>query len=159
MQLVSRSCNQIRFWIWSAATRRRFRIFGKRAPSKIPKAATSRRTPYPKFAAPHDLTNRFFIQCLSVGPRHSFTSRRRPLVTSRLISVRVMNQPSAELLERLRTAAELRAAGMGWDVVAARVGAKAGTCSRWPSRHRDLWRALMREALRLTAQDSAIEAR
>ncbi len=70
-----------------------------------------------------------------------------------------MNQPSAELLERLRTAAELRAAGMGWDVVAARVGAKAGTCSRWPSRHRDLWRALMREALRLTAQDSAIEAR
>jgi hypothetical protein len=70
-----------------------------------------------------------------------------------------MNQPTNEFLERLRSAAELRAAGLGWDVVAARVGVKAATCMRWPSQHRDLWRSLMREAERLAEQDGSIEAR
>jgi hypothetical protein len=70
-----------------------------------------------------------------------------------------MNQLSREFLQRLRTAAELRAAGLSWEVVAGRVGRAAATCSRWPSRYADLWRSVFREAVRQSEQESAIEAR
>src|SRR5262245_39431983 len=70
-----------------------------------------------------------------------------------------MNQPSRELLQRLRAAAELRAAGLSWDVVAGRVGRAAATCARWPARYPVLWRSFFRDAVRASEQESAIEAR
>ena len=97
------------------------------------------------------------IDCRAAATTHLPPLSRFHFTT--LLSGSIMNQPSPELLERLRAATELRAAGLSWEVVAGRVGSTVGTCSRWPSRYRDVWHSLMREAVRLTEQESAIEAR
>jgi hypothetical protein len=59
--------------------------------------------------------------------------------------------PSSALARLLVRAAELRAGGTAWEMVAATVGRSVATCRRWPRKYPDLWRraygAAMRENL------------
>src|SRR6185436_19999054 len=67
--------------------------------------------------------------------------------------------PSAEMLQALTVAAELRAVGIAWEVIAGRVGRKPGTCMRWPSMYPEVWRRLLRTAGRYAEEESTNEAR
>ena len=53
--------------------------------------------------------------------------------------------PTDALLTR---AAELRAGGLSWEAVAAKLGRAPGHVRRWPDRFPDRWRAAIREAER-----------
>jgi hypothetical protein len=51
-----------------------------------------------------------------------------------------MNAHSAEMARLLARAAEMRAGGLSWERVAAKVGRSVATCRRWPYTHASLWR-------------------
>ncbi|HET6572972.1 MAG TPA: hypothetical protein VFG68_05165 [Fimbriiglobus sp.] len=55
-------------------------------------------------------------------------------------------------------AAELRAAGSSWEVVAAQVGRAARTVRRWPTLYRARWAAALRAAEARIATEAAAES-
>ncbi len=54
-----------------------------------------------------------------------------------------MNKPNAATLARMRTAAELRAAGLSWEAIAEKIGRHEVSCRRWAERYPDEWRRLL----------------
>jgi hypothetical protein len=58
----------------------------------------------------------------------------------------------------LAEAAELRAAGSSWEVVAAQVGRAARTVRRWPTLYRARWAAALRAAEARIATEAAAES-
>src|SRR6476659_2392780 len=58
----------------------------------------------------------------------------------------------------LAVAAELRAVGHSWAAVAEKVHRKPETCQNWPSRFRDDWTDLLREAQRKRYDETSNEA-
>jgi hypothetical protein len=63
--------------------------------------------------------------------------------------------PSDDLLNH---AAELRAGGLSWEAVAAKVGRSAETVRKWPAAHPDRWKALIHAAERRLAREAGAES-
>lgn len=63
--------------------------------------------------------------------------------------------PPDELLE---LTAELRAGGLSWEVVAAKVGRSAETVRKWPAAYPDRWKAHLHAAERRLAREAAAES-
>jgi hypothetical protein len=55
-------------------------------------------------------------------------------------------------------AAELRAGGMQWDAIAARVGRAANTVRMWPHKHPERWAAALRAAEARVSTEAAAES-
>jgi transposase len=66
------------------------------------------------------------------------------------------NQPPSDDLMTL--AAELRAGGLSWEAVAAKVDRSAETVRKWPTAYPDRWHALLHAAERRLARDAAAES-
>lgn len=66
------------------------------------------------------------------------------------------NKPPPD--ELLTHAAELRAAGLSWEAVAAKVGRSAETARRWPSTYPDRWQALLQAAERRLVCEAGAES-
>ncbi len=58
----------------------------------------------------------------------------------------------------LAEAAELRAAGSGWDAVARKVGRSADAARRWPALYPDRWAAALRDAERRLLAEAGAES-
>lgn len=58
----------------------------------------------------------------------------------------------------LALAAELRAGGMAWDAVAAKVGRATATVRRWPTAYRRKWAAALRAAEAQLVADATAES-
>lgn len=65
------------------------------------------------------------------------------------------NPPPESLLSH---AAELRAGGLGWDAVAAKVGRAADTVRKWPALYPDRWAAALRDAERRLVGEAGAES-
>jgi hypothetical protein len=63
------------------------------------------------------------------------------------------------MLELLAQAVELRATGLAWEFVAAKLLREAATCRNWPSQYRAEWRRLYAEAERRLTGEAGAEAR
>jgi hypothetical protein len=63
--------------------------------------------------------------------------------------------PSDELLTH---AAELRAAGLSWEAVAAKVGRSAETVRKWPTAYPDRWQSLLHAAERRLVCEAGAES-
>lgn len=70
-----------------------------------------------------------------------------------------MTQPTPELLEELRLAADLRAAGVSWEAIASALKRNPDTCRQWPRTHAEAWRRLSRLAELEAARGAWAEAR
>ena len=60
---------------------------------------------------------------------------------------------------RLRTAAELKAAGSSWATIAEKVGCHINRCRHWPIEHRVEWRSIYLQFKQQHFADVAVEAR
>ena len=63
--------------------------------------------------------------------------------------------PSDDLLAR---AAELRAGGLSWEAVAAKIGRAADTVRRWPTQYPDRWQAVLHAAERRLVSEAGAES-
>jgi hypothetical protein len=63
--------------------------------------------------------------------------------------------PPDDLLE---LTAELRAGGLSWEAVAAKVGRSAETVRKWPATYPDRWKAHLHAAERRLAREAAAES-
>jgi hypothetical protein len=63
--------------------------------------------------------------------------------------------PSDDLLAQ---AAELRAGGLNWEAVAAKVGRAADTVRRWPTLYPDRWQAVLHAAERRLVSEAGAES-
>src|SRR5262249_29891282 len=54
-----------------------------------------------------------------------------------------MKKPSAKVLEMMTTAAQLRALGISWESIAAKLGRDESSCRRWTERHPGEWKRLL----------------
>jgi hypothetical protein len=69
-----------------------------------------------------------------------------------------MNKPNATTLARLRTAAELRAAGLSWEAIAEKIGCHEVSCRRWTERYPDEWRRLLTRMEEIALRHAGNEA-
>lgn len=67
------------------------------------------------------------------------------------------NPVSSDLKALLAVAAEMRAGGSGWEVIAARVQRSVETVRRWPARHAAEWKRVFREAEERFAVEAGAE--
>jgi hypothetical protein len=70
-----------------------------------------------------------------------------------------MRAPSPSFLRLLAVAADLRADGNGWDVVATKVGRRPETCRRWPERYPAEWEQLYEAAEDQKVREARAESR
>jgi RNA polymerase-interacting CarD/CdnL/TRCF family regulator len=69
-----------------------------------------------------------------------------------------MAKPSAELLDLIEVAAELRTLGKSWETVATTVGRSARTVRGWPRAYPDAWRQAYRDAEEQLVVEAAAES-
>jgi hypothetical protein len=69
-----------------------------------------------------------------------------------------MKPYSAKLARLLAEAAEHRARGASWELVAAKVGRHPATCRRWPSLYPEVWRRHLQAAERQLLAEASAEA-
>jgi hypothetical protein len=69
-----------------------------------------------------------------------------------------MKHPPEQVLSLMTVAAELRAGGASWEMVAAKVGREARTCRSWPQRYPDDWERLFGAAADRLLADAGAEA-
>src|SRR5207237_1855406 len=55
----------------------------------------------------------------------------------------VMKKPTAKVLAQMIEAAELRAAGLAWDGIAAKLGCDERSCRRWSEQYPEEWNRLL----------------
>ena len=69
-----------------------------------------------------------------------------------------MSVSNSEMERLLAAAAESRAAGNSWEVVAAKLNRSPATCRNWPAKHRVQWDALYAAAERQKVAEARAEA-
>jgi hypothetical protein len=70
----------------------------------------------------------------------------------------IRHEPGAVVRARMERAARMRAAGMSWAAIAAKLKRCIGTCLHWPCRYPALWALLYSNALAERDEDAEAES-